>query len=715
LQTPDSTFLEAALSNPDGSFVLRQQPAHYRLVVQHLAYITREIAGSGSDVGTVVLTLKDNQLEELVVTAARPMVKVEGGKLNYDIQTLAASGIVNNTYEALTKLPGLAEMQGVLTLAGAGSPTVILNGKPTSMDWTQLQTLLRNTPVERVERVEVMYSAPPQYHVRGAAVNVVLKRATDYSMQGEVRANYVNQYFGGGNLGGNLRLSTPRAALDVMYSADAVRSMQYLEQRSHHTLGGTVHDIDQTQKLSGKYVEHNVRAAAEYNVSETSNLQIAYTGSFSPNETANSHTTGNFQTSDNDKDGYTRMHNLSLQYRLDGLDLGADYTRYRAGNNQKLRVVYADGRASALDIADGQQIDRYSVYADRSRALSRGWTLDYGASYQSARDRDYQTYANTSGDFPVQDTHSDLREQTTDFYLGLTKQYATGASFMLSATGEYYTFGDYEKWTIYPQASLTYLFTPSHIFQLSLSTDKTYPNYWDMQSAVSYIDGYAEILGTPGLRPMTEYSLNANYIWKQRYIFGAFLTHTDNYFMQSPYQATDRLALIYKTMNWNYMQNIGVNVILPFSAGDWLRSQLTAVGMQVRDRGDDFFDLPFDRKHLVFISMLNNSLTLPKRLTVELNARLQTPTVQGTFDLNTVFSLNAGIKWRFAGDKASLSLQCNDLFNSGFPKTTVDFKGQNLTMDATRYSRSVSLGFVYSFGGYKQRETKDVDTSRFGH
>ena len=72
----------------------------------------------------------------------------------------------HNAYEALTKLPGVKETKGVLTLAGTGNLTVVLNGKPTTMDAGQLETLLRNTPLDRVEKAEVMYSAPPEYHVR---------------------------------------------------------------------------------------------------------------------------------------------------------------------------------------------------------------------------------------------------------------------------------------------------------------------------------------------------------------------------------------------------------------------------------------------------------------------------------------------------------------------------------------------------------------------
>ena len=60
------------------------------------------------------------------------------------------------------------------------------------------------------------------------------------------------------------------------------------------------------------------------------------------------------------------------------------------------------------------------------------------------------------GDIHTQNMYSDLKEQTTNFYVSLSKNYETGVSFSVSATGEYYTIGNYHKWAVYPQASLTY-------------------------------------------------------------------------------------------------------------------------------------------------------------------------------------------------------------------------------------------------------------------
>ena len=50
---------------------------------------------------------------------------------------------------------------------------------------------------------------------------------------------------------------------------------------------------------------------------------------------------------------------------------------------------------------------------------------------------------------------------------------------------------------------------------------------------------------------------------------------------------------------------------------------------------------------------------------------------------------------------------------TGMPATKVRFKGQHLDMNSGFYSRSFTLHFSYCFGGYKKKEIKGIDTSRF--
>ena len=64
-------------------------------------------------------------------------------------------------------------------------------------------------------------------------------------------------------------------------------------------------------------------------------------------------------------------------------------------------------------------------------------------------------------------------------------------------------------------------------------------------------------------------------------------------------------------------------------------------------------------------------------------------------------------------ERAKLILKGNDLLNMRMPFASIDYKGQKSTIAGSRDTRLVSLSFIYRFGGYKEKEKKEVDTSRF--
>ena len=88
MQLPDSTYLGAAISAADGTFVLEPESENYQLIVQHLLYQTRQVKGQMRDAGIITLEAKDYNLEEVVIEGERPFVTVEQGKLNYDISAI---------------------------------------------------------------------------------------------------------------------------------------------------------------------------------------------------------------------------------------------------------------------------------------------------------------------------------------------------------------------------------------------------------------------------------------------------------------------------------------------------------------------------------------------------------------------------------------------------------------------------------------------------
>ena len=77
--------------------------------------------------------------------------------------------------------------------------------------------------------------------------------------------------------------------------------------------------------------------------------------------------------------------------------------------------------------------------------------------------------------------------------------------------------------------------------------------------------------------------------------------------------------------------------------------------------------------------------------------------------------VDAALRYTFAKDKAMLQLKGRDLFNTMNPKTKVRNGAQHLDMNTKSYMQSITLSFSYRFGGYKKKEVKEVDTSRFGN
>lgn len=721
LQTADSTFVDAAITDTTGCFRFDKQLAAYRLLFQHILYEACECEGKGENAGVHTLKSKDYALGEVVIKGERPLVKVEEGKLTYDLAALTDNKVVSNAYESLQQLPGVQELNGNLSLAGAHSLSIILNGKPSTMSYEQLVNLLKNTPASRVAKAEVMYSAPPQYHVRGAAINLVLKgyRTGEGGLQGEVNAGYLYDYKNGMQGGASLLYTTPKWNIDLLYNAQYRQYRQTTDTYSRHTLKDSVYHIHQQGAINRKELTHHVRAGAEYKINEESNISLAYTGVFNPANKNHSSSQGNFATSDNRTEKSNRMHNLAVDYISSfGMKAGANYTSYRSESHQDFTNKDEKENTSSFRTTSGQHIDRWKIYADQYHEWKNKWRLNYGTSFAYANDHSTQFYHPTDGmDRSELDTDNRYDEYTYNIYAGFSKSLGERLSFSASVTGEYYKMANYHGWSLYPTAELTYVASPSHMLQFSFTSDKTYPGYWDLSESTGYLSGYEEGQGNPMLKPSTDYAVNLNYILKNKYIFSLAYDYQPDLFQQLAYQSTERLVMIYKTLNWDYQQSFTATAILPFRIGNWLDSRATVQAEYNQAKCDNFFDISFDHSKWTGLGMLDNTLTLSRKpdIRMQLTGLCLTPSIQGSYTLSSVWALHAGLRWNFANQKASLQLKANDIFNSmqGNVDVTLRNRGQYMDMHVNSYSRSVLLSFTYKFGGYKEKQHKKVDTSRF--
>ena len=662
-----------------------------------------------------------HNLPEIMVKGSRPIVKAERGMLSYNMPLLLKQLPADNAYEALTRIPGVSDATGSISFSG-NEVTLIINGQATTLTQEQLTERLKAMPAAQLAKAEVMLSAPARYHVRGMAINIVTK---DYAGTNQLSGQIIggmrqNKY---ANECGNLYLSLQRGkfGLDAQYKYVNGNSYGESSRIANHPLGNNrVYYNDETgQKSFG--ITHDYRLGMNYAFSKNHRLDVAYTGHWDKT-CSNSNTTGS-SISGMHHDSHEYLHNVDVNYSLPfGLTLNGSYTYYRTPQQQALDgTMHTDESMSEternLTSGSEQTINKWMFTADQTHSLAHGWGLSYGVKGQFTSNKSYQTTIDKDGTIQPNGTSSvDNNERIWNIYAGFSKQINKAISVEASVAAEQYHSPIWDKWRIYPTLNALWHVNDNHLLNLSFSSNSEFPSYWSTMSNVFYSSTYSEIHGNPDLKPFSYYNVNLMWQIKRRYTLMAFASLKPDYFVQLPYQTTERMAVIMKETNFDYSNSYGLQASVIFNAGKWLNGNVFAVGTYKHDKSSNFFDLPFNRKKLSVILGGTASVKLcnTQDLRLILNPFFQSKAIQGVYDISPVFRMNAKLQWSSHDGKWGLRLNGSNIFNNLYDTRSVQ-GNQDYRMKINYNWASVTFAVIYKFGGYKEKNVKAVYTSRMGH
>ena len=662
-----------------------------------------------------------HNLPEVMVKGTRPIVKAERGMLSYNMPLLLKQLPADNAYEALTRIPGVSDATGSISFSG-NEVTLIINGQATTLTQEQLTERLKAMPAAQLAKAEVMLSAPARYHVRGMAINIVTK---DYAgtnqLSGQVIGGMKQSKYAKGF--GDLYLSLQRGkfGLDAQYKYVNGNSYGESSRIANHPLGNNrVYYNDETgQKSFG--ITHNYRLGMNYAFSKNHRLDVAYTGHWDK-RCSNSNTTGS-SISGMHHDSHEYLHNVDVNYSLPfGLTLNGSYTYYRTPQQQALDgTMHTDESMSEternLTSGSEQTINKWMFTADQTHLLAHGWGLSYGVKGQFTSNKSYQTTIDKDGSVLPDGTSSvDLNERIWNLYAGFSKQINKALSLEASVAAEQYHSPIWDKWRVYPTLNALWNVNDNHLLNLSFSSNSEFPSYWSTMSNVFYSSTYSEIHGNPDLKPFAYYNVNLMWQIKRRYTLMAFASLKPDYFVQLPYQTTERMAVIMKETNFDYSNSYGLQASVIFNAGKWLNGNVFAVGTYKHDKSSNFFDLPFNRKKFSVILGGTASVKLcnTQDLRLILNPFYQTKAIQGVYDISPIFRMNAKLQWSSHDGRWGLRLNGNNIFNNKYDTRSVQ-GNQDYRMKINYNWASVTFAVIYKFGGYKEKTVKEVDTSRMGH
>lgn len=672
-------------------------------------------------------------LPEVFVKAERPLVKVSEGKLQYDIPNLVKDKPVDNAFDVIGELPGIQKEGDKVSIIGTPSTSILINGRKSSMTAEQLTDLLKSTSSSKVKQIDVMYSTPPRFGLKGASINVVIENDKSLKdvLKGEISLTGKQGYFFSSSGQANLSYVGKNYSADISYSASYNHGRQEEEMTAQPIVNGRPYDIRQDDWYNFVSLSHNIRGAFDFDLKNKDRLSLSYTGRFyDPDKISRRGALTEFVgiqrvETELELSGASNLHNARVDYvSHKGFSAGMDYTFYKNDDKQHLVNDFDKEEKQTISTLSSQQVQRANLYLNDSRKLVKGWMLNCGldASFSDTRNESGQLINDEEA--PEGTFRLKQKDYSVGAFAGFTKQFGKKISLDASVSLQYYKASVdsagkkktlWNRVSLFPQLNFTYKVAPSGMLMFSFSSDKSYPSYWMTTPNTYYMNIYSSIIGNPDLKPQLSYSMQLNYILKSKYVFGLFANIQPDKIQQMTYQCHDELRSVFQTVNMDIYNMYGAVAVIPFRPFDFMSSRLTLMGCAIHNKGT-LYDVSFDRKKLFGRAELNNTfyLTKDRNLSLDLRGYCISPVIQGLYDIDLIYNVSAGLTWTFAKKKMRLTVRGNDLFEGGNPVTHVDEQGQKSRMKLWQDSRNVTFTLRYSFGGYKEKKAKEVDTSRFG-
>ena len=715
LSVADSSYINGGVCNDNGDIVIPCSQKEVLAKISFVGYKTQFCRCYNGNLGTIKMKEDNIKLSNVKVKGVLPIVSTENGKITYNMPMLLEQMPADNAYDALSKIPGLYDNNGSICYGGQEA-TLIINGKPTTLSMQQIVEKLKNMPAMQLQKAEIMMSAPSRYHVRGLAINVVTK---DFTNTNQVSAQLegIGEYskYWAGKAKANVLINSGKLTLSANYSLRKGSEYVKNEYDAYHNIQNEIIHYNEVSEKRNDLIQHRYSLGMDYAISEDSKLSVNYNGEWESNDDR-SVSVGSCASVLDTKLHYY-IHNAEINYSLPfGLGLSLSYLGYQNPRSQQL-----DGESFKTHtdlITDSKQnINKWLFSADQVHELKNDWELSYGLMMQFTDNRSYQTTTDLNGT-PLPDATSevDYLERIYSPYVGISKQFGKKLSLDASITVENYNSLKWNEWRIYPSFNAMWNINKENMLNFSFNSNAKYPSYWSTMSSIYYMSSYSEIWGNPELKSASIYKLNLMWRYKQRYSVSLFADIKIDNAMQLSYQPADRVAVIFKSINFNYRDMLGVMVSAHLISGKRFSGSVSATGYYLMDKADNFFDLKIDRKKMSFILSGNASWLISERPNLRFNITpfFMNDFIQGLYDADNKLSLDASLRWTSDNGRWVVSLDGDNITNSCFSLKS-RLANQNFTMRMWQEYQTYSLNVIYKIGNYKARKNKGIDTSRMGY
>ena len=174
--------VSGGVTNLDGSFSIEIPRAIYTINVAFISFqsikFPKENIISDKDLGVIKLSEATNGLDEIVIVAEKTTVDIRLDKKIFNIgKDLSIRG--GNASDVLGNVPSVqVSVEGTVSLRGNENVTILIDGRPSALVGMNGAEALRQIPAEAIEKVEVITSPSARYDAEGTAgiLNIILRK-----------------------------------------------------------------------------------------------------------------------------------------------------------------------------------------------------------------------------------------------------------------------------------------------------------------------------------------------------------------------------------------------------------------------------------------------------------------------------------------------------------------------------------------------------------
>ena len=730
-QAKDSIYITGMLTDTQGCFSFDQPLGEYLL---HITLIGSEdlyvpvVLQGNKNVGELTLKSSSALLDEVTVTAARPVIKRLVDRVVFDAHnTIASAG--GSALDLLREVPGLQVGQNSIGIIGKGGIKVYINDRETKLSGDELIDYLRSYDASQILKVEVITTPPSKYDAAGNAgiINIRLKsRPKDY-VGGTASASYsAGEKDNYGYGGVSLNLSKGRVS-SFLNGGTTQGNYETREKNYRYFPQNTWNSrADYTNYMNSFYLQGGVDVSLERDW--TVGMQAIYNHSAPKPGNALSWTEvydastavlDSLLYSNSDKD--TSSDRLNLNFHTDKVwdDKGkkmtwdVDYLRDNRDENMGFlsKTLLPDGTEIPgtnfdYNYLQHRKVDVVSSALDFILPFEK-YKITAGAKVSFTNTRNGINY-DTSDPTLVQDDYFRYKEQIYALYADYSREFSERFSMQLGLRMEHTcttgiseakdTEDKHDYTRLFPTVYLLYSPTDGHALNFSFSNRISRPSQNMVNPFPFYQNKYTYACGREDLKPSYTYNVELGYTLKNNFNVSAYYSYSDDVFFQVVDLDAETNVTSFLWENFMQTHAFGLNNSYTFRT-KWLQTYAQH-GVSYRRTTSSAATTSPEEKGWAYNASLRNTFFFneKKTLLATLSGSYSSRQYQGIYLMSPTYSVSAGMLYRLLNNKLSLSLNVNNLFVSHSKLETMS-NGLKIIADNQFACTSFRIGVSYTFGG----------------